>query len=446
MKQRTKRMMIALAIVLVASIAAVAVILARRASARPNVILISIDTLRADHLGCYGYGKATSPSIDSFSRESVVFNTAIAPAPSTLPSHASIFTSLAPQHHGASHTNAVPLAGGFVTLTEALRDSGYRTAALTGGAQLAPEYGLNQGFDSYEVAENDTLEQLVARAFPFMESRDRKPFFLFLHTYQVHHPYRPAPDDLARIEPDPHTKLPSNIEVKLLEQINAGVLAIDDGDKAHIVSAYDAQILAMDRGVRLLVGTLKRLGLYENTVIVFTSDHGEEFDEHGFMGWHSHTLYDELLRVPLIVRLPKGAHGGTRIDGMARSVDIAPMILAAAGVPLPEQFEKFSLAGAIARRRVPASAALLWMETPPGSTVRHSGLRTGEWKLVDGRLYDLGRDPREQIDISVLQPAITTELTDRMNALIGERPRPDTRAIAPDQQTIQHLRALGYLH
>jgi arylsulfatase A-like enzyme len=445
MMTRSKLLIAALATVATVVVAGIATLRSRDSEPRPNVILISIDTLRADHLGCYGYARSTTPAIDAFRSESVLFRTAIASAPSTLPSHASIFTSLAPQHHGASHTHAIPLGDDFVTLTEVLREHGYATAAYTGGAQLAPECGLDQGFETYEVTDQLSLESLVARAEPFVRDAKRRPFFLFLHTYEVHHPYRPSPEDLRRVEPNRVSSLPPQIEVALLEKINSGGLRISDDDRAHIVNTYDAEIVAMDRGFRALVALLQRARLYEKSIIVFTSDHGEEFNEHGFMGWHSHTLYDELLRVPLIVRLPRGEHAGVTVEGVTQGVDIAPMILEAAGVPRPSQFRPFSLAGALARRRTPAAETLLWMESPPNDPVRHNGLRTPDWKLVDGRLYDLRSDPGESTNVAASRAEVSERLAKRMNALIRERPLPDTRAIAPDQETIQRLRALGYL-
>jgi arylsulfatase A-like enzyme len=426
-------------------VALIAAICAQSSSRPPNVILISIDTLRSDHLGCYGYDRNTTPAVDAFRREAVLFRTAIASAPSTLPSHASMFTSLAPQHHGAAHTKSTPLAAGFVTLAEVLRDAGYRTAAYSGGVQLAPEYGLNQGFETYEDVDDGTFRQVAARARPFLEREKGRPFFLFLHTYEVHHPYWPSPEERARFETASATILPSYIDKRLLERINAGQMRIDDADRAHIANAYDSEISSMDEAFRGLVADLKRLGVYDNSIIVFTSDHGEELGEHGFMGWHSHTLYEELLRVPLLVRFPSAKHAGSAVEGMVRSVDIAPMVLETLGIASPAQFQRFSLATALARGRPPASAVLLWRESPPGDAAEHDGLRTGDWKLADGRLYDLRNDPRETRDLAAEHPDVARDLTNRMQALLRERPRPGTRAIVPDPETTEKLRALGYL-
>ena len=425
---------------------AAAIALRGASTRRPNVILISIDTLRADRLGCYGYAKNTTPALDAFRREAVLFRTAIASASSTLPSHATIFTALAPQHHGATWPRNLPLADRFVTVTEVLRDAGYRTAALTGGGQLSPEYGLKQGFESYDVVDDGTFEQIVARAVPFLERSQKEPFFLFLHTYEIHHPYWPTPEDEARFASPAATTLPSYIDIRLLLDINGKKMHIGEADRAHISSAYDAEIASMDHGFRRLVAELKRLGVYDNSLIVFTSDHGEEHGEHGFAGWHSHTLYEELLRVPLLVRFPAAQHAGAEIGGVVGGIDISPLILEALGLPRSEPFDRFSLATALARGRPPAAPVLLWRDRQPSETVEHEGIRTADWKLIEGQLYDLRVDPWEQKDVAASHPDVVSDLTARMQALIRKYPRPDTQAIAPDRETAQKLKALGYLH
>jgi arylsulfatase A-like enzyme len=201
----------------------------------------------------------------------------------------------------------------------------------------------------------------------------------------------------------------------------------------------------MDEAFGGLVAELRRLGVYDNSIIVFTSDHGEELGEHGFVGWHSHTLYDELLRVPLIVRFPSARRAGREVEGLVRSVDIAPMILETLGIASPAQFQRFSLATALARGRAPASSVLLWRESPPGDTAEHEGLRTEDWKLVDGRLYDLRNDPGETRDLAAEQPGVVRDLTNRLHTLLRQRPRPGTQPIVPDPETTEKLRALGYL-
>lgn len=412
---------------------------------KPDIILISIDTLRPDHLGCYGYARPTSPNIDQFRRDAVLFETTIAAAPSTLPSHASLFTSLPSQHHGASHTKGIPLAPSLVTITEVLRNAGYETAAIVGGAQLAPEFGLTQGFDTYDVAENGTFEQVAGRALERIARRGRNPLFLFLHTYQVHHPYTPNPHDLATIEPHTRSQLPPAIDKNLLVSINAGLVHAGPEDRRHIVAAYDAEIVGMDRGMGNLMAGLKRRDLYDDVLVIFTSDHGEEFGERGFMGWHSHTLFEELLRVPLLVKFPDRRHAGRTIGGVMRSVDIAPMILETAGLPRHEQFQRFSLATALARGRARAAPVLLWRESAPEDRAQHEGLRSGTWKLINDQLYDLAADPEERRNVRPARPGIAQALDSELRALVRARRPPGAKSITPSPETIESLRGLGYI-
>ncbi|HEV7518989.1 MAG TPA: sulfatase-like hydrolase/transferase, partial [Thermoanaerobaculia bacterium] len=204
---------------------------AARRPRRPNVILVSIDTLRADHLGSYGYRLPTTPCLDRFRADAVLFAEAVAQASSTLPSHASIFTSMIPQHHGASHTWNLPLADAAVTLTEVLQAEGYRTLAVVGGGQLQPVYGLGQGFDVYDdLGEESPFGAVVRRGLDRLAGGGQEPFFLFLHSYEVHHPYTPAPGRLAALDSGYSGSLPKDISIALLTDINEGRLKIDAAD------------------------------------------------------------------------------------------------------------------------------------------------------------------------------------------------------------------------
>ncbi|HEY0784011.1 MAG TPA: sulfatase, partial [Thermoanaerobaculia bacterium] len=308
----------------------------------PDVILISIDTLRADHLGCYGYRAPTSPNLDRFRADSVLFTSEYAQAPATLPSHASLSTSLLPQHHNANHGWQQPLPASCLTLTQVLRQSGYRTASFNDGGQLDAKFGLDHGFQLYRSLYGDSFGPIVDSAVGYMEglAGQVQPMFLFLHTYEVHHPYTPTAANLARMEAPYTGRLPhAETTMDELTAIKEGRLAIDGRDLQHIVATYDGEIRAMDEAFGRLVAYLKQSGRYERTLIVFTSDHGEEFGEHGTVGWHAHTLYDELLHVPLLLKLPHGAHAGGTLLRLVRSLDVAPTVLAAVGRPVPKVFE-----------------------------------------------------------------------------------------------------------
>jgi arylsulfatase A-like enzyme len=419
------------------------------------VILISIDTLRPDHLGCYGYGRPTSPSIDAFRRDSVLFRQAVAQAPSTLPSHASILTSLIPPHHGASIANNLALPLEALTLAEVLRDRGYATGSFNGGIQLDRSWGLDQGFGTYVSVKPrgapaealvdvfDRFGHEVDLAERWVESRGLRPFFLFLHTYEVHHPYTPDEAEMDLFRNGYTGPLPDRITVDLLLRINGGKLEVDARDRQHVVDAYDAEIHSMDEAFGRFVRFLKARGLYDPALIVFTSDHGEEFGEHGRLGWHSHSLFDELLRVPLLVKLPFSRRAGTAVDDQVRGIDVAPTVLAAVGVEAPAEFEG---------RDVLAAG----FPSPKGGTGSYSSrdvvepnasvaLRTPVWKLYDGRLFDLVADPGETRDVARDHGDVVRQLGEELRALVAARPRPSRRVATPDDDVKERLRALGYV-
>jgi arylsulfatase A-like enzyme len=418
---------------------------ARGARPRPNVILISIDTLRADHLGCYGYDPPTSPAIDRFRGDAVLFREAIAHAPSTLPSHASIFTSLVPQHHGAVVTEARPLPKAAVTLTEVLRDSGYATRAVVSGAQLARPYGLAQGFGTYREVDFDSpFKKVVAEGLKLAD-RTREPFFLFLHTYEVHHPYTPEAERLARFDQGYTGDLPDHMPIRLLSEISMEKRRIGPEDLKHIVATYDAEISSVDDAFAELVAGLERRGLYDDSLIVLTSDHGEEFGEHGSVGWHAHTLYDELLHVPLLVKLPGQAHAGSEVASAVRGIDLAPTVLAVAGLTAPEQFSGRSLLPFMRRPEAPALPAVVWRETMSHEKGDFTGVRAGGWKLHMNRLYDLRNDPLERRDLTAEHPEERRELEEHLATVLRSRRSLRTAPVAIDAATRKSLRALGYL-
>lgn len=414
------------------------------------MVLVSIDTLRPDHLGCYGYEKPTSPQIDAFRRDSVLLRQVIAQAPSTLSSHASMLTSLWPLHHGASIARSSALRPGVETLPELLRRAGFATASWNGGGQLHRSWGLDRGFDVYVSATDssstvdvgeDTLAQQVQAARPWLEGVRRRPFFLFLHTYQVHHPYEAAPAQLRQMERSYHGGLPDRISVRLLEKINEGIHPLRPGDLEHIEAVYDAGILAADSGFGELVRLLKGLGRYEGATIVLTSDHGEAFGERGKVGWHGDALYDEQIRIPLLIKLPGSRLAGMRLDAQVREIDLAPTLLSLLGLPVPPSFSGsvIDLAGRAADHPPWALASL---DGNPHSVA----LRTRRWKWYEGQLFDLRADPGERRDLAALHASVERDLAARLAAIL------QSREIAPETPTVQteearnELRALGYVN
>jgi arylsulfatase A-like enzyme len=412
------------------------------------VVLVSVDTLRADHLGCYGYGKPTSPEIDRFSREAVLFRRVVAHASSTLPSHASMLTSLLPAHHGASFKKRSALRAGVPTLAEALRRAGFATASFNGGGQVHRTWGLDRGFEVYVSATDasetevgrDTMRQQVAAAEPWLKKAGERPFFLFLHTYEVHHPYTPTPERLARMESGYSGTLPDRISYRLLERINTGEKALRPGDLEHIVATYDAEILGADAGFGELVRLLRRLGRYDSTLVVFTSDHGEAFGERGRVGWHGDTLYDEQLRVPLIVKLPGGRLGGATVQDQVRCIDFAPTVLSVLGLPVPPEFS-----GAAIDFQGRAVGHPPWAVANIDGSSQELAVSTSRWKWYEGRLYDLVEDPGERRDVAPLHPDVDRDLSGKLLAMLRSREAAMTTPVQVQADVQEQLRALGYV-
>jgi arylsulfatase A-like enzyme len=414
----------------------------------PSVILVSIDTLRPDHLGCYGYDAPTSPRIDAFCDESVVFENANAHAPSTLPSHASILTSLLPQHHGASWENKRGLPKQITTLTEVLAGRGYRTAAFTGGGQIDAVFGLGQGFEEYRAVVTDNFGVTVTRGLEWLDSIGDEPFFLFLHSYQVHHPYDPRPEVLELFETEYDGPLGDTISVETIRRINKGQMQLPAADLQHVINTYDAEIREVDSAFGRLLDSLRERGLYDSSVLVLTSDHGEEFGEHGFVGWHSHTLFEELLRVPLMIKFPAGAEAGRRVSRLVRSIDIAPTTLKAIGSRVPEEFSGIDLAALWSDREVPPMVSISRLDRTDGARV--SAIRDERFKLIRlfsrrQRLFDLEDDPGQNWDTSSNYPGDVGRLLAAYESILESRPAPAETLVNPDDRLRKELEALGYI-
>ncbi len=408
----------------------------------PNVVLISIDTLRPDHLGCYGYGRDTSPEIDRLAAAGIRFEQAIAHASSTLPSHASMLSSLLPQHHGASYALKRPLPESAQTVAEVLRGAGYRTASFNGGGQIGPDFGLTQGFEIYD-SRQLPLDAQVDQALTWIDGLGDAPFFLFLHTYDVHHPYEPEPAMLELFaDEDYGGELGDAISVELLRDINAGEVEITDADLAHIVSTYDAEIRAMDRSIGDFLRRLEARRLYDDALVIFTSDHGEEFGEHGSVGWHSHSLYDELLLVPLILKLPASEHRGTTVGEQVRLIDLAPTILEEAGLPIPAQYAGLGLRRVV-EGRLDAPLPAISLKDTEGQNYQSLRLRGRKW--VYGSLFDLERDPGERQDLAASDPETAARLGAELRRMLAETELQAAEPIELDDAAREQLEALGYV-
>ena len=409
-----------------------------------DVILISIDTLRASHLGCYGYGKPTSPHLDRFRGDAVLFRQAISTAPSTLAAHASMMTSLVSRQHGASFDLHRRLAPSFLTVAGVFRQHGYRTVSFNDGGEIAAELGIGNGFDLYRSSrptDRYHFADIVDQATGWMAANPPGRLFLFLHTYEVHHPYTPARRFLDLMEPPYHGPLPAGeTDMATLVAIKEGRLRAGPRDRAHVVATYDGEVRSMDEAFGRLVAFLRSRGRYDAALIVFTADHGEEFDEHGTLGWHAHTLYDELLRVPLLVKYPYGDHGGETVASQVRIIDVAPTLVAALGWPMPEQFRGADLTPLVLGRAGAPRFAVSRFDSLPTAAIR-----AGSWKLIGDRLFDLRGDPGETRDVAAEHPEIVSFLRRRLAALEAERPAAAGPRVELSAEERDRLRSLGYL-
>lgn len=307
-------------------------------------ILISIDALRADHLGLYGYPKPTSPFLDELARRATVFEHAFAQIPSTLPSHMSMFTGLYPAEHGVYPPSAV-LAAEIRTLPEILLHAGFRTAGHTEGGYVQGGYGFARGFGEWSdtpYADDTDLERTFGRGIDFLRSVEPgERFFLFLHSYSVHDPYWP-PERYRRMfwpgPPPPGAGEPSGPH---FAAINNGLSPTTPEAVEYYKALYDASIRYLDDRLRQFFADLAASGLAGETTVVFTADHGEEFLEHGHL---VHTqIYPECLHIPLIIVHP-AQREGLRIGRLVQTVDFAPTLYDLAGVEPPGGLSGQSLA------------------------------------------------------------------------------------------------------
>ncbi len=435
--------------------------------APPNVLLITVDTLRADQLGCYG-GAAATPHIDRLARQGTRFLNAASPMPSTRPAHFSLLTSLYPRQHGVL-SNADSLAEGIVTLPQLFAAADYRTAAFTGVKLLAPGSGAERGFATFEAPEKGyrIAGEVVPEAREWLRSQDGGPFFLWLHLFDPHMPY--APPDGARISRP--AKLPAAVTEFSRPQIRS-LLEDRGGDLPRWLLDYARQLYRgeveyVDRQLGELLATLDELDLAADTAVVFTADHGECFGN-GYYFEHGRCLFDGAVRVPLIVRHPPAIDAGVEVRRQVELLDVAPTLLDLAGLPVPPQFSGRSLLAVgdrrpavvqppvygdtAARRRAERG---LFLRSVAGQPLRdadaggHLALRTESWKyILSGdreELYDLREDPQELSDLAGERPDVVRRLRPFLARWLKAHPAPPRDAAEPDAELQQTLRALGYL-
>lgn len=436
-----------------------------------NVILVSIDTLRADHLGVYGYGRDTSPAIDLFTENAIVFENAIAQAPWTLPSHVSMLTGLYSTRHGV--VNMAPqIPNSTLTLADILHEMGYKTYAFTDGGYVAKRFNYHT-FDVFDDT-GDHNGRNYGKMINWLGNHSNETFFLFWHDYQPHYPYAP-PEEYDVFSDENYSGIVNTFpgeDDQVCDEINVSVerewcntktgyyynLILDnltEDDLAHVKDMYDGEILAVDAKFQGLVNLLEERGILDKTLIVFTSDHGESFAERDSHKRIGHTLmYEEVLRVPLIIKVPS-MRKQIRVAPVVESIDIMPTVLDLLGLGVPAGLDGESLI-----KRVGDDSA--YSENfGEGGDMDDYSIRNGNLKLIfykrmenpefrerrkkdEYEFYNLGKDPLEQKNIYGLNTSDETQLNEMLYAKIQGNMNITEKANL-DEETIKRLQNLGYL-
>jgi len=442
-----------------------------------NIVLVSLDTVRPDYLGCYGYSQPTSPALDALAPEAALFLNAYSTTSWTLPAHVSLLTALDGLRHEVYYPQEKfdPAAP---TLAELLRARGYTTAAFTGGGYLSNVYGFSQGFDSYQeirlhgnrAIRLDEAERLADLACDWMGENRDKPFFLFLHTYQPHDPYSNL-SPLGKMFLNESAGWDQVRMESLFQDKGRFETSFSDEQKDNIKALYEGEIRYTDEVfVRPVLEVLKKHNLYDNTLIIFTSDHGEEFYDHE--SWlHDHSLYEEGIRIPLIIKFPGGRFSGQRVDAPARITDIMPTALEFAGLK-PEGLDldgKSLFALLEGREKQPrpvlADLALRQYQDPPTTislirdklkVIVHKQVVSPyidrvSRELSDYRveLYDLEQDPGETQNLAneARYRASVVQFIREIHGLFqkAKASRTQKNQVEMDRSLEERLKALGYI-
>ncbi|MGH0028355.1 MAG: sulfatase family protein [Myxococcota bacterium] len=438
--------------------------------ARPNVVLISLDTLGALSLGSFSGRAGVSPRIDALLDASADFRHAYAQYGNTLVSHASLFSALHPVRHGI-YPDAMP--GPLESsLVGALADAGYRTVAFTEGAFVSAAFGFAAGYDAYDDGKVGLSEQMSGGAERTFQRagdwlRDEAgggPFFLFVHSYEVHTPYLPRDEQAlavaSRVTPGDSRWFAPALQTRKVFNQNTGREPLPQRDLDRMLALHTAEVHTLDRVVGAFVDRLDASGAAPHTLLVLTADHGDQFGEWGKLG-HGESLHDRVLHVPLAFRWP-GVVEPRRIEGPVQLVDVMPTVLDLVRLPPAPDRDGVSLAPALRGDGAPARPAFAEQRTARGECLKlgleegcrldRVSIHSGRWKLVSsllppGReLYDLEADPQAQSDVAALHPQVADRLEAQVRDYRGKVGTGAQEAPATlDADTLQRLRDLGYV-
>jgi choline-sulfatase len=398
---------------------------------RLNLVVVTLDTTRADRIGTYGARDVETPTIDRLANEGVLFEQAVSVAPLTLPAHSSIFTGKFPPEHGVRDNGGFFLGPEQTTLAELLKARGYRTGAFVAAYVLAAKWGINQGFDTYfddfDLSQTRALSlsaiqrpanEVLDKALPWIDKSGDARFFAWIHLYDPHSPYRPPEPFASRY-------------------------------KAH---PYNGEIAFVDSQIARLVAALRARNLYDRTIIVVMGDHGESLGEHG-EGSHGFFVYNSVTHVPLVIRAPFTLTARRRVSDPVRSVDVMPTVLDLLGASLPPGISGVSLVplmtGAKAELGLDAYSEAMYPLHHYGWSDLHA-LRSGRYKVIDAprpELYDVDRDPGETTNLFADRRALGDRMIAQLRAIEGGFTT--TAAAMPaadvDPEARERLAALGYV-
>lgn len=426
-----------------------------RSGPRPSlprtVVLVSIDTLRTDHLGCYGYPRPTSPNLDAFASGALVFEDVTSPSPWTLPAHASLLTGVYPSRHGMKGPD-VYLPPAIPTLAETLARHGFMTAAVVNSHRLSEHYGLDRGFRKFlYVRENAGQREpgtaITEKAVRWLQNHADKRLFLFVHYYDVHSDYASRPE-FERLFRGSY-RGPADGTTRQLQAFREGRVRFNAQDAAHLVDLYDAGIRQLDEELKRLLGAIERQASGRALVFVL-SDHGEEFLERGGV-LHGRTQFQELVRVPLIVRGP-GLPAGRRIKTPVSLLDVFPTLLRLVGVTPPPGLDGEDLTPLWSGASRPGlQDRVLFGEADQGNAEVDitRAVRRGRHKLHydrltrASRLFDLEVDPWERDDVAARETEVVARLSERLARFLLI-PAPVVRPVPLSPEEAERLRSLGY--
>ncbi len=453
-----------------------------------NLIVLSVDTLRYDHLHFAGYERETSPRLDEFARESIHFANTFAPRGQTWPALTSVMTGLYPISHGVRH-NGEMLRKDIPSLAGILRSQGYETGAFLTNFGEAPNRGF-QTKGSYQDKDKPHHlwdDEAATQAINWLEERrDESPFFMWLHLVSPHADYEP---------PEPYdtmfsTGYKGDVTGSKEDHMDAWVLGKKQPTQEeidHIISLYDGEVAFSDAVIGRVIDEVKRMGLWENSVVVFLSDHGEELMDHKNYMYHGCSIYDAVLKVPFLLRLPEDHLGGTKFDGVVSLVDVLPTVLHVLDSPVPHRVEGVNLIDVVENRSAPQEAVMSeWaraqgnprlgedpgvIKVPGKAAKRIYAIRTSQYKYIYNpanmspknhpfqkqkrpakglpyelkELYDIKADPGETRNIASENREVSQQFEQQIKLWIDGDAREPAKSDAPDDIAKEALKALGYI-